>query len=1151
MIQRNPHVQNTDTSRDIDPNVLQGRASNPNNSSWVGASAGSGKTKVLTDRILRLLLPQNDDSKGTEPHKILALTFTKAAASEMELRIQKTLSSWATLNEDKLEKNLTSLLERKPTQNDKDSARRLFAKVIDAQGGLPIMTIHSFCTSVLSRFPLEAGLSPQNKALEELQALELLSKAQQQLIQKAKSDKGSPLSNAISHLTEEQNEEQFSDLFSQIMNERAQLQRTLKDNFGIDGLYTRLCKLLNIQPDITINDLFDNFFNDVPKQHLYKTINILSESKTKTDQGRAQDIKNWLENDNQKNTFINYKKVFLTTENIPRKNIASKKIIENNIHVEKILQAEALRILSFEEQLKSLKCAILTRDVFIIAEELLSLYSLLKEKESALDFDDLILKTVDLLKGRSLGLETGDMAPWVRFKLDQGIDHILVDEAQDTNPEQWEIIQSLCDDFFDGEGAQNTTRTIFVVGDEKQSIFSFQRASPEKFIEIKNWFKEKIDLAQKKFDPVDINISFRTVRSILECVDSVFETLPLHNIKSNHATEHKVFRNGQPGFVELWPLFKTEKQDNINYWAPPIELKESQSGAAQLADHIGETIKSWIDNKETLESHNRPIHAGDIMILMRTRTPFVDQLVRALKTRNIPVSGVDRMVLNDQLIVQDLCAAASFGLLPDDDLTLACLLKSPLIGWNDEDLETIALNRSGTLWSSLKETNHIDLIKWLEELIYFAHRESAFSFFSLILQTPCPATNISGLSAFKKRLGEEIVDPLNEFLNSALSFEQEHSTSLHDFLYHHRNTSSSIKREMEETGNAVRIMTVHGSKGLQSPIVIMPDTIRQSAGKIDKILWPNRSNQMLPLFSTRKQEAPELYLKAQEKVKEGLEQEYKRLLYVAMTRAENRLYIGGCSGKKSPNDESWYFYIQDAFKRLNGVETLNNDVLRYSCTKSDAPDKEKQRKTSTQIKTHDTPKWLHQNMPSEPMPPRPLVPSRPSGNEMPAMSPLKGDDNYRFRRGNLTHMLLQTLPDVASNNWQSSAENYLNKTASDLSKKIKDSIIDETLSILNDYEFAPIFGKDSMAEVPITGLLDDQTLISGQIDRLLVTDTEILIIDFKTNRPPPHLEKDVPQIYKKQMRAYADALCQIYPDREIKTALLWTDGPRLMPLTDL
>ena len=1132
---------------DVNPNALQGRASNPRSSSWVSASAGSGKTKVLTDRILRLLMPQRDGEYGSSPEKILALTFTKAAASEMSLRIQNKLSAWATIEESVLKKQLETLLERTPTDHDIKTARRLFANVIDTQNGIPIMTIHSFCQSILSRFPLESSLSPQTKPLEEAQAVALLKKARQKAINQAREEKSSPLAQALSNLTKELNEEQFDELFSKLLSERSQLREILDNKNGIEQIYTDTCALLNITPRQTEEDAFLEFIRDLNKDELCHTVSILSESKTKMDQARAEQIKSFLEDEEKQTAYTDYKKVFLTDKGIPRSSIASKKISDLNNDVKNILQRETSRILAFEEDKKAIKCATLTRDIFTVGESIVSFYDELKSQESSLDFDDLILKTLDLLEGRSMNMKQGDVSPWIRFKLDQGIDHILVDEAQDTNPEQWKIIQCLCDDFFSGDTATEKNRSIFVVGDEKQSIFSFQRASPEKFSEVKDYFSDRIKNANKIFDPIDINISFRTVRSILECVDCVFDDLPLHN-DMHSILEHKAFRRGQPGFVELWPVFEAEKQDNTDFWKPPVDIIEAQSGASLLAEHIGKTVQKWIDNKEYLESHDRPIEAGDIMILVRTRTKFIDQLIRALKTRNIPVNGIDRMVLNDQLVVQDLCACAHFALLPDDDLTLACVLKSPFIGWTDQQLEKFAFDRKSTLWQVIKENADSEIILWLSGLIKKANDESPFNFFSHLIQKSCPAHQFSGLSALKKRLGEDVIDPLDEFLDSALSYEKEFGTSLQSFLHHHEKISSGIKREMEESNNAIRIMTVHGSKGLQAPIVILPDTIRQGLSKTDRLLWPLQSKEAVPVFAPRKNDAPKKYIEAQGNVQELLEQEYKRLLYVAMTRAENRLYVGGYTGKKKPSDESWYFYIKNAFEKLEGVEEQDDGSLRFSNTQSAEPDKKASIRGDLNDTNIEKPAWLHKAMPEEPTPPQPLVPSRPSGDEVPALSPLKGDDQYRFRRGNLTHILLQTLPDLPASQWEDSIQKYLNENAQDLSDSLCQNIAKETLQILRDPEFSAIFCEGSMAEVPITGLLDDKTLISGQIDRLLITNEEILIIDYKTNRPPPKEEKDVPSIYRNQLRSYARALVQIYPDRDIKTALLWTDGPHLMPI---
>ena len=1143
--------------RDIDPNVLQARASSPDASSWVSASAGSGKTKVLTERILRLLLPDQEGQNKILPHKILALTFTKAAASEMSLRIQKKLREWTTLDEAGLTDELSKLLQRPAKNHDIESARQLFAEITDSPNGLNIMTIHSFCQSVLSRFPLESGISPQFKALEENEAFALLKKSYQKLL-KNRNDKTSPLSIALHNFSTDMNEEQIQEVISSICSERYQIKKIIHQFFNVEGLYTNLCQFFDINPAKTKSDFLTDFCSlpETNENKLFSAIKDLNNG-SKTDIERGSNIQKWLEQSvsDRINNIDIYQSLFLTNDGTIRSRLYTKTISENYQESAHILDEEALRILNLQNTLKSLKCATYTRDLFIIASAIIELYEREKETISALDFDDMILKTLDLLKGRSMQLSQEDMSPWVRFKLDQGIDHILVDEAQDTNPEQWEIIESLAYDFFDGESAQENNRTIFVVGDEKQSIFSFQRASPEKFNTMRDYFSEKIDNAKSKFDPIDINISFRSVSCILELVDHVFSNDEMRNGLGLNVLNHSAYRRGQPGLVELWPLFKNPEKEEINYWEPPVTVQESQSSASQLANHIASTIKKWLDTKEPLESHAQPIEAGDIMILMRSRNAFVGQLVKALKSNNIPVSGVDRMALTEELAVEDLLAAAQFSLLPDDDLTLACLLKSPFVSWSDDDLFEIAYNRNGSLWSSLKEKEeHSSITDWLNNLIQTSGDQSPYEFLNSILQNKCPSKQ-SGLQALKSRLGYECLDPIEELLNKALDYEARQTQSLQGFLQALQKEKIIIKREMEEAGKAVRIMTVHGSKGLQAPIVILPDTIRNSSSIMnEKIIWPDRSGDDLPYFIGRQKDAPEKTLKAIENIQKRSEDEYKRLLYVAMTRAENRLYIGGYTGTKKPLENSWYNFVSKSFDSLNGIEAIELEnsetpIKRYktedSALKADRANDNKQ---GSEKEAFETPPWLFKKIPEEPFPPRPLVPSRPSEDDMTVSSPLKKDNNERFKRGNITHMLLQFLPGLPQDLWEEKAKQYVAEPIHDLSSDIQNSIVTETLKVLQHPDFAPIFGKGSIAEAPVTGLLDDKTLISGQIDRLLITDTDIYIIDFKTNRPPPTDEKNVPLLYKNQLKAYAKALMQIYPNRKIHTALLWTEEPRLMPL---
>lgn len=1163
------NLESDQSTRSTDPNVLQQRASDPQSSVWVGASAGSGKTKVLTDRILRLLLP-NNDQKGTPPHKILALTFTKAGASEMSLRINDRLSEWAIMplksaendqKQDNLVGNLRKLLGKEATPEQIEAARKLFARVVDTPGGLKIMTIHSFCQSILNRFPLEADLPPNFNAIDESQAQIFLKQAQDHVLKKAHENKGSPLSNAIHHIATEQNEDQFIDLLKNLMSERRQAQNILEQNFGVDGLYTALCQEFKIpagksKEEIILEACSNTSFNE---QELRNACTALASGSEKTDIPRGINIQIWLDADTQirAKTYENYKNCFLKkSDGNILKTLATKKVINANPDIIEALQNEAERIFTLENSLKSIKTATITRDLFLIGEEILAHYNALKAKESALDFDDLILRTLDLLQGRTKNLNDLEVAPWIRFKLDQGIDHILVDEAQDTNPEQWEIIKALCDDFFDGNTERNIERTIFVVGDKKQSIFSFQRASPEKFKSMKNWFENKITHSNKKFNSINFETSFRSVKSVLELVDSIFKNPDIRKGLDENELQHHAYRYTQPGLVELWPLFEDPKNVEYDPWAPPIEVIESSSGAAQMADHIGKTIENWIKTEEILESHDRPIRAGDIMILVRSRTAFLDQLVRALKTRNVPVSGVDRMILSEQLVVQDLCAAAQFALLPEDDLNLAGFLKSPFIGWNEEALFKVAHNRQGTLWQSIKNSNNPNIIQFLSGLIKNSGKDKPYEFFAKILQEKCPANSISGLHAIKSRLGNEALDPLDEFLNISLSFETDNIPTLQNFIQAQSHNESQIKRQMESNEDAVRIITVHGAKGLQAPIVILPDTVRTgSSSKPERILWPDRSEAKLPYFCPQSKQVPQPCSNAFSILKARQDEEYRRLLYVALTRAENRLYVGGYKASKPIIDESWYRYVEKGFRSLSHIEEIVFDdkiILRSSNQSTDnKPDRANnndQSKKSCDVKTPD---WLFKTMPEEPLPLRPLAPSKPSEQEAPTLSPLHSTNNHRFLRGNITHKLLQILPDIPIENRRNAAQKYVRQPAHGLSDKVQSSIISEIFEILEHPEFTNIFGSKSRAEVPITGLLDDKTLISGQIDRLLITETEVFIIDYKTNRPPPHDVKDVPAIYLSQMRAYANIMRQIYPNHNIRCALIWTDGARLMELSDL
>lgn len=1115
----------------------------PEHSVWVGASAGSGKTKVLTDRVLRLLLPRKDGQPGTPPHKIICITFTKAAAAEMSLRLGKTLRRWTVMPEDgpsaeTLKQELAKLLGHEPSQSESKAARRLFADIMDAPGGLQIMTIHAFCQSVLNRFPLEADLPPNFTVLEERQAQALLAAARDDVLKTATGQ----LADAVSSIAAQVNDDQFLALLSALTGERYQLQRLLKEGFGADGLYAALCRHLSIPAGKSVEDLLHGHCEDeaFDAQALRRAARVMIESKNTTDQDNGEKIAAWLaapENIRME-TFWAYKSVFLTNEGAIRKKFPTKAVSDHDPAAAETILQEAGRLLKIADSLNAAACADLTRALLILGAAIIDRYQDMKAARAVLDFDDLITLTLKLLRHKN-------MAGWVQYKLDQGIDHILIDEAQDTNPEQWAIIEALSAEFMAGEGARDVARSIFTVGDEKQSIYSFQRASPLEFRRMHKNFTQRLPDLQN----VDLNISFRSAPVVLKAVDAVFAPLAMRQGLGLKAIEHVSFRTGQEGRVELWPLQETaEPAEKPDPWDPPVVLVEQQTAAAKLAASLAAKIKSWLDKNEMLQARGRPVQPGDILILFRTRGALFQLVARALKTAGIPVSGVDRMILNEQIAVQDMLALAGTALLPTDDLTLASVLKSPLFAWNDDKLYTAAHNRRATLWEALKNPAYRLEYEYLENLIKEAGSAHPYEFFAGILQRPCPADPVSGLRAFKARLGGNALDPLDELLNAALAFERDNIPALQHFLHWQSGQGAGIKREGSESGNEVRLMTVHGSKGLQSPIVILPDTLAGSAGAHAdrRILWPDKSGLPAPFWCPRSDMACRAFEDARAVIAARAEEEQRRLLYVAMTRAEDRLYIGGYARSKNPHPDEWYFAVKAGLESLADIETLPDGTLRLSNGQIRDPDRA-HKKPEEKSPAASVPAFLQNPAPPEPAPPRPLAPSRPAEAEPPAQSPLAGENARRFRRGNLTHKLLQYLPELPQDSRAKAARGFLDIHAPDLEKAIREDIARETMVVLNHKDFAPIFGPGSQAEVPLAGLAAGQ-VISAQIDRLLVTDDEVFIIDYKTNRPPPQSPGDVPALYRKQLEAYAAALRDIYPQKTVRCALLWTDGPLLMEL---
>ncbi len=1129
----------------------QARAVRPGISVWVTASAGSGKTKVLTERVLALLLA------GTAPQHSLCLTFTKDAAAEMRNRINGKLASWVTKDDDALAYELAPLVEGRldgvtlaQARPILERARRLFAEVLDVPGGLQISTLHAFCQSLLRRFPLEARVPPHFTLMDERDTAEALSEALEDAIAHARSGDNDALAQALNFLTARVHETLFPDLMDGLVSAQAKLKRMIGKG-DVDSAIVAIRKKLGLSSSETEATILTHACDDnsFGCDALRQAVAALAGG-TKTDQERGLGIAAWLEAPDQRHgAFDDYVNHFLTKGDI-RSRLATQAVMAQ---VGEALQAEAQRLFNLVARIKAVRVAEGTAALMRIGAHVLDVYEEGKIRRGLMDYNDLIQVTRHLLSQPGV-------ADWVLYKLDGGIDHILIDEAQDTNPDQWNIVEPIRAEFFAGSGrhedSSDAPRTIFAVGDRKQSIYSFQGAAPEAFDRVHIETKTQVHAAGQRWDDVPMNVSFRSTPAVLGAVNVVFAPgAPARSgvaIDDEEDITHLAARSGDAGLVEIWPLVEPQATDDDVSWKPPVERRKGDSPQNRLAALIAARIAKMVSGKELLESKGRAIRPGDIMVLVRRRTGFVEELVRQLKKLNIAVAGVDRMILTDQMAIMDLVALGQFLLLPEDDLTLATVLKGPLLGLTEEELFTLAHNRGEKrLWDVVNAyagsaTRFGVAQKYLADLLAKTDYLTPAELYGHVLVA------LDGRRTLLTRLGIDADDPIDEFMNLALAYQRAHPPTLQGFLHWLAAGETEIKRDLEQGGgNAVRVITVHGSKGLEAPIVFLPDTAQMPTMR-ETLFWTTDAPPLL-LWASKAEDLDPVTAAVREAAKTAQEREYHRLLYVAMTRAADRLYVCGWQTKRAGKlDGTWYGLIKAALESLPQTITFSDPALPEGealrlASKQDA-------KIAAKLEVEDAtastplPSWAKTTAPLEVTPPRPLAPSRAAVSDPTVLSPLKDHGKLRYQRGIIIHRLLQSLPEIPPARRRAAAEAFVKRPGWGLMAEAASTIVTETLAVLDNADFAPLFAAGSRAEVSLTGMVGNH-IISAQVDRLAITATEVWVVDYKTNRPPPRDAALVDIAYVFQMANYRAALQAIYPDRTVRCVLLWTDGPFTMELS--
>ncbi|MBX9709078.1 MAG: double-strand break repair helicase AddA [Caulobacteraceae bacterium] len=1147
-------------STTIQPDPMQRAAADPRQSVFVTANAGSGKTSTLVDRVARLLLA---DVRAAE---ILCVTYTKAAAAEMQSRLYRRLGAWAVMDDDTLRASLHELDGRDPDRlsgDDLKRARRLFAQALDTPGGLKIQTLHAFCEKLLRRFPLEAGVTPGFQVLEDQAAVALSRLARDDLARHALAQPDGAIGQAYAHFAVALDFKAFEALLGKIEADRARLTDYIERwrAWRTDCPWT----LAEADPERSAEAIEADFMRFLDRDAWLSVAEQMA-SGSKTDKACSERMHraDW--------EFSAVAAVFQTEKGEARKSMATKSA---PAFARDWLTSLLDKVTATLDEVKKARLAEDTAHALTLAEAHARFYEARKADKGALDFGDMVARTVDLLTRRS-------SAAWVLYKLDGGIEHVLIDEAQDTAPEQWDIVEALTEGFFSGIGSRRigagtVDRSVFVVGDAKQSIYSFQGARPEMLAEKRRDFATRVTGAGMGFAGVPLETSFRSTPEVLSFVDKVFfdpeaasapdRSRALVGVQGDIAP-HKAMRATDQGCIDLWPLYRDEKTPEREAWDDPVDEEAPDSARKRMARDLARDIQRQVEDGVAVQDKDsralRPARYGDFLILVRQRDATFEEIIRALKSAGVPVAGADRLKLSTHIAFSDLISLARFALYPDDDLSLAEVLRSPFCDVDEDSLFELAGAKAKRekLWRELRDRS-AERPEWTRAraLLDFAidtRSRDPFAFFSGLLNR-VDDTGQTGRARVLARLGREAQEALDETLNQVLAAEDRGGLDLETALAMLEQSEVEVKRELEGPRGEVRVMTVHGAKGLEAPVVILPDTTARARGKGPGLMpVPTKDGEGWLMVLTTKETDPPAAKAAREARDQRALEESLRLLYVALTRARDRVIIMGRGRGNSTDgfeDGSWWSILTETFDCLGSeVRDIGDDRRRYG------HDPVVLGRGSATPVTPETPvpDWARSAPGVDPSA-RYVSPSQAKGAKRAAApSPLavastgEGAPLGRFRRGDLIHLLLERLPEIAPEARAEAARRLLVRQR-DLSDDQREEMIAAAFGVLDDARFAPVFGPGSRAEVALVGSapeLPPGISINGRIDRLVITPERVLVVDYKTNRPAPDRIEDADPAYIAQMAIYVAVLRALYPDRPVEAALVWTDGPKLMAVPE-
>jgi ATP-dependent helicase/nuclease subunit A len=1144
----------TAAATDFDRTRLNQRdASDPRASAWVVANAGSGKTHVLTQRVIRLLLDGND------PAAILCLTFTKVAAAEMSRRVFRALAKWTVLPEADLAREIEELQGRAPGGEEVNRARRLFARALETPGGLKIQTIHAFCERLLHQFPFEANVPGQFSVMDESAKAAALASARDDVMNAAAAEPEGRLGCAVRTLAERTADMQIGEALDAVIGKRDDLRRwqdRAASEGGAGSVEDALADLrtrLGLGPDESEESVSREICDALhwSRAHCGELIAHLSGSANKTDRSALDALESIIaagdgpaEAEKRLAFFLtNDSSAGLKARSAPHRFGAHTR--RALAHLEGAFAEEAERLLALVDRLNRVRAYDAAAALLVVGDAILQSYQIAKRRAGALDFNDLIAKTRNLLS-------RSDATQWVLYKLDRRVEHILVDEAQDTSPDQWMVVKAIAEDFFTGEGAARAPRTIFAVGDDKQSIFRFQGAAPAMLAEMRRFFRQRIEDAREDFVERPLYLSFRSTHEVLSAVDTVFDETLAHEITASTYTAHASYREDKPGHVILLPRTVRQRRGEPEDWTAPYTAPSAAE--TELAEKIAEEIGRI---RNTALPSGKLLRDGEILILVRRRDAFAAAMNRALRKLNIPTAGADRIPVSTHIAVLDLLALADVMLLPEDDLQLAAVLKSPLLGLKEEELMRLAVGRRPkSLWRALLDATDEPFAAIAETLRRWrgmADQVTPFRFFATLLGPE------GGRKRFRARLGGEADDVLDTFLSQALAYEKTEPPSLQGFVRFVRANESDIKRETEEGASGVRVMTVHGAKGLEADVVFLADTggaavvAQQRKTLVD--IGRDRDDPAF-LWRRRAAEAPDAQRLADAREDQETEAEYLRLLYVAMTRARDVLYVAGVRLINQP-PRCWYTIVQDALVPADVERNEEGELAApYQWPQpARVPLWAEGTPSVPGAAVAEPPAWLFRPALPAVIPPEPLRPSTglAEPDSVAAFTVSAADEaagEAALLRGRVVHLLLELLPALPAEDRRAAADRMLLREVPNDSD-LAESIRAEAAAVLAHPELTGIFGPESRAELALVGRVTTvrgEHAVSGRIDRMLREPDGWHIVDFKTNRTVPAAPHQADPAYILQLALYRHLLLEMDAGTPVRASLVWTAGPNVMPI---